>query len=178
MFSGRVFFSNGQGMQGVNVVGRRWEQYTDASQAEDWQTASSVSGTYFRQSNGNPVTGASTSMAGSQGSSNNFFEGYFDLARVPMLPGDWQLIILETEPINPLYTGQYAVGPYMATVEPSGTDLSLVQGLFSSDQQAFLDYYVSDSASTCGTGSDGSEAAPVAAAASACLSISSTRSMS
>jgi hypothetical protein len=164
-FWGRLFFSGGQGMQGVNVVGRRWEQFTDPSQAEDWDTVSAVSGTYYRQSNGNPVTGPDTTMAGSQGTSNNFHEGFFDLARVPMLPGSWQLIILETEPINPLYTGQYAVGPYKAIVEPSGSNLSLVEGLFSSYQQAFLDFYVSDSASTC-TGSDGSEAAPSTVAAS------------
>jgi hypothetical protein len=164
-FSGRLFFSGGQGMQGVNVVGRRWEQFTDPSQAENWDTVSSVSGTYYRQSNGNPVTGADTTMAGSQGSPNNFYEGFFDLARVPMLPGSWQLIILETEPINQLYTGQYAVGPYVATVTPSGSDLSLVQGLFSSYLQAFGDFHVSDSASTCNPGPDGTEAAPAATAA-------------
>jgi hypothetical protein len=83
-----------------------------------------------------------------------------------MLPGSWQLIILETEPVNPLYTGQYAVGPYVATVKPSGTDLSLVEGLFSSYQQAFIDFHISDSASTCNPGPDGTEAAPAAVAAS------------
>jgi hypothetical protein len=165
-FAGRIFFSGGQGMQGVNVVGRRWEQFTDASLAEDWQTASSVSGTYYRQSNGNPATGPDTTMAGSQGTTNNFYEGYFNLARVPMLPGTWQLIILETEPINPLYTGQYAVGPYVATVNPSGSDLSLVEGLFSSYQQAFGDFYVTDSASSCNAGADGVEAAPAVVSAS------------
>ena len=160
-FSGRLFFSDGQEMQGVNVVGRRWAQFTDPSRAEDWDTVSSVSGTYFRQSNGNPVTGSDITMAGSQGTSNNFYEGYFDFARVPMLPGSWQLIILETEPINPLYTGQYAVGPYTAaTVKPSGSNLSLVEGLFSSYQQAFIDFHISDSASTCSPGPDGTEAAP------------------
>jgi hypothetical protein len=103
-------------------------------------------------------------MEGSQGAANNYYEGFFDLARVPMLPGFWQLIILETEPINPLYTGQYAVGPYVATVKPSGSNLSLVEGLFSSYQQAFLDFYVSDSANVCNTGADGTEAAPAAVA--------------
>jgi hypothetical protein len=165
-FEGRIYFSGGQGMQGVNVLGRRWAQFTDASQAEDWDTVSSVSGTYYRQSNGNPVSGPDLTMMGSQGTLNTFYEGFFDLARVPMLPGSWQLIILETEPINPLYTGQYAVGPYTATVEPSGSNLSLVEGLFSSYQQAFLDFYVSDSASSCNAGPDGIEAAPAAAATS------------
>ncbi|MCU1251687.1 MAG: hypothetical protein JWQ49_4716 [Edaphobacter sp.] len=165
-FTGRLFFSGGQGMQGVNVVGRRWSQFTNPSQAENWDTVSSVSGTYYRQSNGNPVTGPDTTMTGSQGTPNNFYEGFFALARVPMLPGSWQLIILETEPINPLYTGQYAVGPYIATVEPSGTDLSLVEGLFSGYQQAFIDFHISDSASTCNPGPDGTETAPAAVDAS------------
>src|SRR5260370_25125989 len=147
-FSGRLFFSGGQGMQGVNVTGRRWAQYTDPYQAETWQTVSSVSGTYYRQSNGNPVTGPDITMAGSQGSSNNFYEGFFDLARLPMLPPTCQLVIFDTEHINPLYTGPYSVGPYVATVEPSGNDLSLVQGLFSSYEQAFGNYFVSDSSST------------------------------
>jgi IPT/TIG domain len=164
-FWGRLFFSSGQGMQGVNVIGRRWSQFTDPSQAENWDTVSAVSGTYYRQSNGNPVTGPDLTMEGSQGAANNYYEGFFDLARVPMLPGFWQLIILKTEPINPLYTGQYSLGPYVATVQPSGTNLSLVEGLFSSYQQAFLDFYVSDSASVCNTGSDGTEAAPAAVAA-------------
>ena len=164
-FAGRLFFSGGQEMQGVNVVGRRWEQFTDPTQAENWDTVSSVSGTYYRQSNGNPVTGSDLTLEGSQGSSNNFFEGYFDLARVPMLPGFWQLIILETEPINPLYTGQYSVGPYVATVKPSGSDLSIVEGLFSGYQQAFIDFHISDSASICNPGSDGTEAAPATVAA-------------
>src|SRR5258707_13732756 len=105
-------------------------------------------------------------MAGSQGSSNNFYEGYFNFARVPMLPGTWQLIILETEPINPLYTGQYAVGPYVATVNPSGPNLSVVTGLFANYQQAFGDVPIADSASTCNSGADGIEAAPAVATGS------------
>jgi hypothetical protein len=165
-FSGQLQFSNGQGMQGVNVTGRRWAQFTDISEAEEWQTASSVSGMYYRHTNGNPVTGVDTSMEGSQGSQNNFYEGYFDLARVPLLPGSWQLIILETEAVNPLYTGQYAVGPYTPTVEPSGSDLSLTEGLFASYEQAFGDFTVTDSASSCDTGMDGTEASPTAVAAS------------
>jgi hypothetical protein len=58
------------------------------------------------------------------------------------------------------------VGPYVATIAPSGTNLSLVEGLFSSYQQAFIDFHVSDSASLCNTGSDGVEAAPAVVAPS------------
>src|SRR5258708_23062669 len=85
-FTGRLFFSGGQGMQGVNVVGRRWSQFTDPYQAENWDTVSSVSGTYYRQSNGNPVTGPDLTMSCSQGSSNNFYDSYFNFSPLPIPP--------------------------------------------------------------------------------------------
>jgi IPT/TIG domain len=164
--SGKVQFPTGQGMQGVNVVGRRWPQYTTSAAIEDWYTASSVTGALFRRSDGNPVAGADTSMEGSLGSLNNSFEGYYNFERVPMLPGDWQMIVVETEPVNPLYTGQYAVGPYIAnTVEPSGPDTSQTFGIFGSYSQPYAVFYATEAASTCNTAADGTEAAPAAIAA-------------
>src|SRR5258708_23600761 len=71
-FTGRLFFSGGQGMQGGNVVGRRWSQFTAPSQAENWDTVSSVSGTYYPPSNRNPVTGPDATMAGRRGPSHKF----------------------------------------------------------------------------------------------------------
>jgi hypothetical protein len=165
--SGKLQFPTGQGMQGVNVVARRWPQYTLSSEIEDWYTASSVTGAFFRQSNGNPVAGTDFSMEGSLGSLNNSWEGYYDFERVPMLPGDWQMIVVETEPVNPLYTGQYAVGPYTAnTVEPSGPDTSQTFGIFGSYSQPYAVFSATEAASTCNTPADGTEAAPAAIAAS------------
>ena len=159
--SGELLFPNGQGMQGVNMLVRRWRQYTDPSKAEDWFTSSSVSGALFRQSNGNPVTGADTTFAGTQGTTDQNYEGYYNVQRVPMLPGDWQVLILETEAINPLYTGEYAVGPYPAnTVAPSGADVPTPEGIFPSYGNAFLNAATSVSAEACDTSGDGTEAAP------------------
>jgi hypothetical protein len=159
---GRLFFPDGEGMQGVNVLGRRWAQYTVPAEIEDWYTVSSVSGAFYRQSNGNPVTGSDTSMIGSEGSQNNFAQGYYDLHRVPMLPGDWQTIILETEPVNPLYTGEYAVGPYTAnTVEPSGTSPAQPEGVLVSYSDTFIDFKTVGAAGNCANAGDGTEAAPV-----------------
>ncbi|MGH9597816.1 MAG: hypothetical protein ACRD3K_13560, partial [Edaphobacter sp.] len=107
--SGHVQFPTTQDMQGVNIVVRRWAQFTDSSQIEDWYTTSTVSGFLFRRTNGNPVTGADSSFAGSQGTQGQDHEGLYVLARVPLLPGTWQLLVFEVEPINPLYTGQYSV---------------------------------------------------------------------
>jgi IPT/TIG domain len=165
LFEGPLTFPTGEGMQGVNLVVRRWPQFTLASEIEDWYTASGVSGALFRQSNGNPVTGPDTSFAGSQGTEDSSLEGFCLVERVPLLPGTWQLLVLETEPVNPLYTGQYAVGPYVAnTVAPSGSDPVLTEGLFASYTQGFIGFANTDSAATCNTGADGTEAAPAAVA--------------
>jgi hypothetical protein len=159
--SGKLLFPTGQGMQGVNVLVRRWPQYTAASQIEAWYTASSVSGDLYRRSNGNPVSGPDTSLIGSEGTQNTDYEGYYNLQRVPMLPGQWQLLVVETEPINPLYTGQYAVGPYVTnTVAPSGSDPALTEGLYSSYSQGWVLFSPDDPASACDTTADGTEAAP------------------
>ncbi len=163
---GDVQFPTGQGMQGVNVLVRRWEQYTAASQIEDWYTTSAVSGAVFRQSNGNPVTGPDTSLTGSEGTEGQDHEGLYNLQRIPMLPGDWQAVVIETEPINPLYTGPYAVGPYTAnTVEPSGSDTSQAYGIFGSYASVYLVFSTTDPASSCNPGADGTEAAPASVAA-------------
>jgi hypothetical protein len=160
---GLLQFPNGQGMQGVNVVARRWAQYTDASEIEDWYTVSAVSGAVFRQSNGNPVTGPDNSFAGSQGMQGGDHEGWYTLQRIPMLPGDWQNVFLETEPINPLYTGQYAVGPYtINTVDPSGTDPAVEGEVLSSYRETWLPFSTNNPASGCNVSADGVEAAPAA----------------
>ncbi len=120
---GTLLFPTGQGMAGVNVVARRWEQYTAASQADGWYSVSSVSGSIFKREQGNPVTGTDDSEMGSMGTSSSNNEGFYEFTRIPMLPGNWQNVIIDTEPVNPLYTGQYSVGPYIDnTVDPSGSD--------------------------------------------------------
>jgi IPT/TIG domain len=160
---GKLQFPSGQGMQGVNVVARRWEQYTPASAIEDWYSVSAVSGAVFRQSNGNPVTGADNSFAGSQGMQGEDHEGWYNLQRVPMLPGDWQNVFLETEPINPLYTGQYAVGPYAVnTVDPSGTDPAVEGEVLPSYRETWIVFSPNGPANSCNTAADGVEAAPAA----------------
>ena len=163
LFVGSLLFPNGQGMQGVNVVARRWAQFTSTSEIEDWYTASSVSGFLFRRSNGNPVTGADISFNGSQGMQGQDHEGYYQIERVPMLPGGWQTVFLETEPINPLYTGQYAVGPYtLNAVEPSGADPSVELSVLTSYRQTGWNVQTVDAATGCSTAGDGTEAAPAA----------------
>jgi len=164
---GHIIFPTWQGMRGVNVLARRWEQYTDASKEEGWYTASYVSGSLYRRRTPTAVTGTDTSMAGSMGTTDGYYEGYYDLTRIPMLPGDWQNVFLETEPINPLYTGQYAVGPYIDnTVEPSGSNSASLAGVLPSDRTTEMWLSTNGPASACNPGNDGTETAPVVAASS------------
>lgn len=164
---GQLTFPTWQGMRGVNVLARRWPQYTDASKQEDWYTVSSVSGFLYRRRMPTAVTGTDTSMTGSMGTTNGYYEGYFDLRRVPMLPDDWQTLILETEPINPLYTGQHAVGPYVDNaVEPSGTNATQLNEVLTSYRNSEMLLSRNGPSSTCSPGNDGTETSPVAAASS------------
>lgn len=160
---GQVVFPTQQGMRGVNVVARRWSQYTDTSQEESWYTASSVSGFRFKRKTGNAVMGTDSSVIGSMGSTNGYYEGYYDLTRIPMLPGDWQNVFVEIEPINPLYTGQYAVGPYVDNaVAPSGADSPQLAYVLPSYRFTYQPLPTLNPANSCNQGSVGTEAAPAA----------------
>ncbi|WP_188552189.1 IPT/TIG domain-containing protein [Edaphobacter dinghuensis] len=158
---GNVYFPTGQGMQGVNVVLRRWHQFV--ALPETWQTVSAVSGVFFKGAGGNPVAVTPSGATGSSGSLNLGFEGYYEMARIPMLDGSWDNDILDIEPINPLYTGQYAVGPYIANqVEPSGANAELGTDIMRSYQVARMNLSPASAASSCNTAADGTEASPAA----------------
>ncbi len=162
---GDLFFPTGQGMAGVNVVARRWQQYTDISQQEGWYTVSSVSGYPFKRNQGNPVTGTDNSQTGSMGTAGGDHEGYYELTRIPMLPGDWQDVFVDTEPVNPLYTGQYSVGPYIDNiVAPSGADVQQMGYVLPSYSRAEMNLSTNGAASSCGSGAGGTETAPAAIA--------------
>ena len=86
------------------------------------------------------------------GSIEGFDEGYYELTRIPMLPGRWQNVIVDTEPVNPLYTGQYAVGPYTAnTVDPSEADVPQLASVQTSYSEAEMPLTTSNPASGCNT---------------------------
>lgn len=162
---GTVLFPTGQGMEGVNVTARSWQQY--APGPETWQTVSAVSGALFKGTNGNAVTAVDSSPAGSSGASILNDEGFYQLTRIPMLAGSWDTNVLDTEPINPLYTGQYSVGPYVANqVQPSGANLELNTDIMRSYQAAVrVNLSPTGAASSCSTATDGTEASPAAVAA-------------
>ena len=173
--NGTVTFPTGEGMQGVNVVAQRQQGGWNIPEA--WYDTSSVSGYQFQQNGGNAVTGPVVGMAGSMGSTDFSLEGSYDLAWIPDIdPGGAQngamVVAVTTEAINPLYTGAYAVGPYVVggvtpsgaterhllnqyALEPYMTPWAAVQGNFAP----------TDAASGCATGGDGVESSPLPVAA-------------
>ena len=157
---GVLYFPTGQGMQGVNVVGRRLEQFKPASDVEQFEDVSAVTGFLYRRTNPTPVAPADTSISGSMGTSNCCYEGSYVIGRVPMLFGFWQWIVLTTEPVNPLYVGAYSVGPYTSnTVQPSGASITSQTGIYPSyADYEWMDFTFSDGASSlsvCRGGGDG-----------------------
>ena len=164
---GSVHFASGQGMQGVNLVLQRREMFY--TQAESFYDVSTVSGFLFQQNAGNPVTGLPSGIASSMGTTDGGLEGFFDFAWIPMIDDQegWVDILVTTEPINPLYVGSHAVGPYTTgTVTPAGIPTSTyVTGLYPNDAGFYatdISFTMGESQSGCPTQSDGTEAAPAA----------------
>ena len=173
--NGTMSFPTGQGMQGVNVLLQRLQGAV--ANPEAWFDVSAVTGSLYQQNAGNPVTGTSSGLAGSMGSNNLQWEGFYNMAWIPNIDPTGSFNgpmegILTTEAINPLYIGEYSVGPYVAgNVAPSGTP----QSIFGSNtyRAYLLPYSVvvtnlapKDAAGNCNTGNDGTESEPLPVASS------------
>ena len=168
--NGTMSFPTGQGMQGVNVLLQRLQG--GVANPEAWFDVSAVTGSLFQQNAGNPVTGTASGLAESVGSNNLLWEGFYNMAWIPNLDPTGSYNgpmegVLTTEAVNPLYIGEYSVGPYVAgNVAPSGAP----QSIFGSN--TFRPYQFpysavvtnlapSDAAGNCSTGSDGTESGPL-----------------
>ena len=158
---GNITFPNGQGMQGVNVVVHRLEPFWNYP--EQWESASAVSGYLFRRSNANPVSPhVSAAPTSGMGTTVASLEGTFNIYRIPLYDWEpWQSLVISTQPINPLYIGAYAVGPYEANaVQPSGsanTQVATVMSPFGVYQYTTV---INDAAAWCDISGDGTESAP------------------
>src|ERR1700738_3639656 len=159
---GHINFPTGRGVEGVEVTGRRLIQFRPDTDVEKWQSVSSVSGSLYTRVSPNGVMGVDTSLGASMGTTYGYYEGWHEFTRVPMLPGNWMKVVIETEPVNPMYVGAYSVGPYTAnTVRPSGEGVFDRAGLFGSyGNNNGADYAVQGAASSCGSSTQ-SEAAPL-----------------
>ena len=147
-------FPTGQGMDWVNVAATR----THYGARDPYQLVSGLAGTYYQQSLGSPVTGA---QATNQGTNQGFQEGIAGLRAVPV--EGVSDVTLTSEPINPLYAGEYAIGPYVRPpVTPSGSSQSVT--FYSAqpypDVPLGIGAVAPDAAANCSPGNDGTEAAP------------------
>ena len=121
--TGTVSFSNGTGMQGVNVVVRP----LDASGNPLYQyTVTAVSGIYFSGNRGNSITGTSDDLGNSftmWGSTSSSLRSYFDLRYIPLPPGSTSATYqVSFEAVNAGYSDDSSVGPYtLGTPSPSGS---------------------------------------------------------
>lgn len=106
----------GQEMQGVNVVARRVDAISGRVSRQ--YAASSVSGFLFRGNAGNPITGYVTALDerwDEHGSAVSSLEGYYDLAGLEIAEGYTSATYeISVEPVNTMYNGSTAVGPYVA----------------------------------------------------------------
>ena len=123
---GNLRFPNQEGMGGVNVVLIRnnlpWQV------VDGYQVASAVSGHAGEQFHGSPVAPKPAGIAGSFGEIFPYYDvaGYYKIPYFPIPANDIALdIFVHTEPVNPLYTGEYAINSYpISTVAPSGDIVS------------------------------------------------------
>lgn len=123
---GTVWFTDASGnptqpMQGVNVVARWIDPTTNLPSRQ--YVASSVSGFLFTGNSGNPITGFTDALGkplSDWGSTAPGFEGFFDLAGLPLPNGSSAQYQLSVEPVDTTWSA--GVGSYApALVAPSGT---------------------------------------------------------
>lgn len=147
-------FPTGQGMGWLNFTATR-QHY---GITDGYQLVSGMSGEFYQQSLSSPVTGIAPP---SGGTTAGYYEGYVSMRVVPV--EGYSNIILRSEPINVLYTGEFSVGPYAHVPSaPSGS----AQGWTAYSLTPLPDVPLGspttawDAASTCRPGNDGSEGAP------------------
>lgn len=152
-------FPTGQGMDMVNVTVRRMAIGT--AEVEPFQLASGVSGVRFQQVFANAVSGA-VSEADNTGTSWQPAQALMAMPYVEV--GDGATLFMQTEAINRLYTGEYAIGPYSRPpVTPSGSVQVFENDSAHPGSEQDYTINVADAAANCSPGQDGLEDNPIPA---------------
>ncbi len=161
VLEGILYFPNGAGMNGVNMVATR-QSIAGVYGIEPWETASAITGILYRGNNGNPVTGYPTAFPALQGKTDPVYKGFWAIENVPVVDNvAWDNVYVKMQAVNPLYTGAYAINSLAAgTVLPSGSPVTIEFSVVSRVSAQFANATVSDAASDCSTGSDGTVSAP------------------
>ena len=151
---GRLTFPTGQGMDWVNVTAHRLH----AGVLESWELVSATTGASYQQALANPVKDGEIANAGTPSGWN---EGFYLFQAVPY--DGVSNIFFTTEPINPLYTGAYALAPYVRPpATPSGSPQTVTDYSAIGTNFVNLTVMAGDVASACSPGNDGAEDAPAA----------------
>jgi hypothetical protein len=138
---GSVWFTDASGnptqpMQGVNVVARWIDPTTNLPSRQ--YVASSVSGFLFTGNAGNPITGFADALGNplsDWGSTAPGFEGFFDLAGLPLPNGASAQYQLTVEPVDTTWSA--GVGSYAPSlVAPSGTGQPIVVSVAAGQNQS------------------------------------------
>ena len=155
-------FPTQQGMEMVNVV-VYWSLWGVPN--GNYEVVSGVTGARYQRNGGNPVTGGEAA-ADNAGGTDNDQEDLLMIGRIPLdySEGRVNVIGFYTEDINPLYSGEYAIGTYEGTpVAMSGTTQYMGGWLPSGGFQWGFNWIAGDAAAGCSPGNDGVANAPVPA---------------
>ena len=158
--AGSITFPDGQGMAGVNVLAQREELNLPK---DAWDEVSAVTGSEFRLAATSPFVAPGTSALASMGTVSQKYVGNYTMPYIPLDAGyTFSNLSVFTEPVNPLYTRAYGLGPYGPNaVAPSGAaPAPLTYAGVPAGYVIGLDFAVADAASSCGTGLDGVAADP------------------
>jgi hypothetical protein len=156
-----VTFPTGQGMDLANVTVTEIP-VGQTGGFDPWQVASSVTGLQYQQNGGNPVTGPETAEE-DVGSSTPLWETIAYMGAVPLVASLSGFTISE-ESINPLYTGDYALGPYQRPPESiSGPPEPQVFPFVTAGLNQPVFVTMSGASASCNPGNDGTEASPAPA---------------
>ncbi|SDG05012.1 IPT/TIG domain-containing protein [Terriglobus roseus] len=156
--SGNIYSSGVRPLSGINLTVTRYQRWGSYG-VDGFQSVSNVTGFNMSFQRGNPVTGPSVDTQGIYGPIVGDTASTFNFAAIPLSTGTY--VTLASEPVNPLYKGAYAVGPYqMGSPSPSGSAISISNGPYSPGANVFVSYTVPDAASDCSTAKDGTESVP------------------
>jgi hypothetical protein len=135
------------------------------AQENTWEAVpivSTVSGALFQQNGGNPVSGTEAASLNA-GADNANVEGEYNITYVPV-GTVFSNVKIQTQSINPLYIGEYAVGPYQrpTITQPGSQQTGYAWTLGNGQVPVQVPLNLSDAPDTCNAVNDGTEAAPAA----------------
>ncbi|MEK6398404.1 MAG: IPT/TIG domain-containing protein, partial [Terriglobus sp.] len=156
--NGVMSFPGGVPMGGVNLSARRYQRWGSYGM-DAFQAVATVSGYDVSMNRGNPVAGPLTDTVGVTGPVSSSRQASVNFGGIALTTGTY--LHIDSESVNPLYVGAYAVGPYsVGSPALSGAGYTVDQGSFVAGANLYFGSVPKDGATECATGQDGTESAP------------------